>query len=135
MVTQSGAIVTFKGAVDDLAACRPRRTPSAAPPSPRRRRFHDDLPPLSPSQRRELDLIGKEGTERLPLLQDGLRQLNNQMADFHGNQEQRLKILTNIKNTEAEIAAIYADQAADRKQARKKPARSGGRRSRSQPPP
>ena len=56
------------------------------------------------------------------------------MKDLHGNEEQRLKILTNIRNTEAEIAAIYADQAAKQKAAAKQRTRSGGRRSGSPPP-
>lgn len=73
------------------------------------------LPDLSPSQRRELDLIGSEGTARIPLLNDRLRQLNKQMADFHGNQEQRLAILGRIRDTEKEIAGIYQTQADKRK--------------------
>jgi hypothetical protein len=113
-LSQAGAVVTFKGAVDDLVRAG-RGEFVGGPPSPPRRAFHPSIGPLSPSQRRELDLIGKEAVDRIPLLQDRLRQLNNQLADFHGNQEQRLKILTNVRNTEAEIAGIYKDQAAARR--------------------
>ena len=102
-------LVAFKGAVDDLAR------------GPRVAEIYGDLPaiparpvlrPLSPSQRRELGLIGVEGTARIPGLQNRLRQLNNQLRAGNLANETRLRISENIRNTEAEIAGIYKTQAA-----------------------
>jgi hypothetical protein len=115
-LTQSGAVVVFKGAVDDLNRAGRGEAVFGNIPSTTfgNRPGRPTIPPLSPSQRRELSLIGQEGADRLPELRDRVRQLNNQLKRGNINQEQRLRILTNIRTTEAEIAAIYKDQAADR---------------------
>ena len=104
------ALVEYKGAVDDLAG--PRGPGARIFETPFRREGMPTLPPLSPSQRRELELIGAQELERLPLLRDRLQQLNGQMADFNGNQQQRLTIVTRIANTEREIATVLEAEAA-----------------------
>jgi hypothetical protein len=108
-------LVEFKGAHD--AAMNPTGQPQLYG-ADAGKTGRKTLVPLSPSQRRELDLIGQEGVERIPELSDRLRQLNGQMEHFNGNQEQRLAILTRIRETEKEIAGIYKTQADARKAAR-----------------
>lgn len=110
--TATGELVAFKGAADDVAGMRGPgarlyETPYQRPGRPTRK-------PLSPSDRRELGLIGQEGTERLPGLRARLTELNNMLKNLHQSYQQRLKTLTNIRNTEAEIAGIVAQQSSER---------------------
>lgn len=122
-LTQSGAVVTFKGAVDDLTRAGRGEAVFGNVPSQTQRIPRPTIPPLSPSQRRELDLIGREGTARLAGLRDRELQLQNQIKRGNINQEQRLRILTNLRQTEAEIAAILRDQAESRRAASEAAAR------------
>ena len=111
-VTQSGALVRFTGYVDDLVRVGRGEPRDTGTPTPMPTPYQAPLMPLSPSQRREIALIGAEAMERIPLLQDRLQQLNNMLKAGNVTNKERLTITTNIANTEKEIAGIYEDQAA-----------------------
>ena len=113
-ITQTGALVTFKGAVDDLvragrgeAVSGVRATGAPFQPGG----------PITAAEQRNIDLIGKQGVSRIPLLRSQLADLNAQLNNGTVSTATRLRLLTDIKSTEAEIAGIYASQADSRRAA------------------
>lgn len=104
--------LTAKGVFEERAAGGGMLPPTAFERGPGR----PTLNPLSPSDRREIALLGQEGAARLPGLRDRLRQLRNQL-DFQRNYKKRKETWENIARTQAEIIAIQADMAAKAKEA------------------
>lgn len=99
------ALVAFKGAADDMAGMRGvglaetiRRTPTPGRPS--QGLF------LTPSERREIALLGAQGLKRIPLLQDRVAQLNAQLERGVKSHAAFERISERIARTQAEILEI-----------------------------
>lgn len=109
-------LVAYKGAHD--AAMNPTAQPQiygGATADPRKRLPTQGLF-LSPSERRENELIALQGTARVPLLRDRIKDLTAQRegVKLHANYA---RISNEIASTEAEIAAIKTSQNASDKAA------------------
>ena len=112
------ALVAFKGAADDVGGLRgPTLAESITVPTPAGRR---SLRPLSPSERREVELLAREGGARLPGLRDRLSQLQGADPRTHAG---LLRNRERIAQTEREISGILKDQARARQAAAEAAAR------------
>jgi hypothetical protein len=106
MIDGQSALVKFTGAVDDLNRARGAAAIAAVPPTVPEVAF------LTPAQRTQIELIGQTGLQRIPELQQLLRDYNAELKTAIALGEDEYAIRSAIASTEAEIAAI---READRK--------------------